>query len=111
MEVVNADVNWLQWVRDKFEDQYLEEEEALRGDIGDQWPWMQMTGAVPQASDAGIPHDLEPLIYPDVDWVANIITPFELIEKSKDDMNVKWSASPNYQREIGDIELVILNHE
>ena len=65
----------------------------------------------PQDSDAAIPHDLAPRLDPDVDWVANRFTPFELIEKSKDDMNVKWSASPNYQREIGDIELVILNHE
>ena len=69
---------------------------------------MQMTGAVPQASDAGIPHDLSPRLYPDVDWVANRVTPFEIIEKSKDDINVKRSAIPNSQREIGDIDLVIL---
>ena len=72
---------------------------------------MKMPGAVPQASDSAIPHDLEPLIYPDVDWVANIVTPFELIEKSKDDLNVKRSAIPNSQRKIGDIYLGILNHE
>ena len=111
LELLNADVNLLQWVRDECEAQYLEGEEAVRGDIGDQLPWMQMTGAVLQASDYAINHDLEPRLYPDVDWVANIVTPFELIEKSKDDLNVKQSAIPNSQREIGDIDLGILNHE
>ena len=70
-----------------------------------------MAGMTPQASDAGIPRDLSPRLYPDVDWIANIVTPFELIEKSKDDLNVKQSAIPNSQREIGDIDLGILNHE
>ena len=94
LEVVNSDVNRLQQVKDKYEAQYLEEEEAVGGDICDQVPLMQMAGMDPQASDAGIPHDLSPRLYPDVDWVANIVTPFELIEKSKDDLNVKRIAIP-----------------
>ena len=65
----------------------------------------------PQASDAAIPHGLVPRLDPDVDWVVNRATPFELIEKAKDDMNQKRSASPNAQCDIGDIDLGILNHE
>ena len=48
---------------------------------------MQMAGMAPQASDAAIPHGLVPRLDPDVDWVVNRATPFELIEKAKDDMN------------------------
>ena len=70
-----------------------------------------MAGMAPQASDSAITHDLVPKLDPDVDWFANRATPFELIEKAKDDMNVKRSASPNAQREIGDIDLGVLNHE
>ena len=70
-----------------------------------------MAGMTPQAIDSVIPHGLAPQLDPDVDWVANRVTPFELIEKAKDDLNVKLSSSPNAQREIGDIDLVLLNHE
>ena len=85
--LVNADVNRLWLVQDKCEGQYLEEEEVVGGDICNQVPWMQMAGMAPQASDAAIPHDLVPRLDPDVDWVVNRATPFELIEKAKDDMN------------------------
>ena len=70
-----------------------------------------MYGMSPQASDAAIPRNLAPRLDPYVDWVANRFTPFEHIQKSKDDMNVKQSAGPNAQRKIGDIDLGILNHE
>ena len=60
-----------------------------------------------QANYAAIPHDLVPRLDPDVDWVANRATPFEVIEKEKYDMNVKRSEIPNAQREIGDIDLRI----
>ena len=46
-----------------------------------------MAGMAPQASDSAITHDLVPKLDPDVNWVANRATPFELIEKAKDDMN------------------------
>ena len=72
---------------------------------------MQMAGMSPQASDSAITHDLSPRLDPDLDWITNRVTPFELIEKEENDLNVKRSASPNSQREIGDIDLVILNHE
>ena len=52
-------------------------------------------GCPPQASDAGIPRDLASQLDPDVDWVAIRVAPFELIEISKDDMNVKRIAIPN----------------
>ena len=65
---------------------------------------MQMAGMPPQASYYAITHDMAPQLDPDVDWVSNRVTPFEIILKVKDDMNVRWSASPNAQREIGDID-------
>ena len=40
-----------------------------------------MAGMSPQASDAAIIHYLLPRLDPDVDWVANRVTPFELTEK------------------------------
>ena len=98
-------------MRDKYESKNIEEKEAVGGDIGDQVPWIQMAGMAPQASDATITHDLAPRLDPDVDWVTNRVTPFELIEKAKDDLKVKRSASSNAQREIVDIDLGILNHE
>ena len=70
-----------------------------------------MAGMSPQASDSAITHYLAPRLDPDVDQVANIVTPFELNEIKKYDLNVKRSAIPNYQRESGDIDLGILNHE
>ena len=97
-------------MRDKCEARYLEGEEAVGGEICYQVPWMETAGMVPQANDVAIPHYLAPLIDPDFDLVANRVTPFELIEKAKDDMNVKISASPNAQRDIGDIDLGVLNH-
>ena len=48
-----------------------------------------MSGMTTQASDATIPRDLSPRLDPDVDCVANSVTPFELIKKEKDDLNVK----------------------
>ena len=47
-------------MRDECEARYIEEEEAVGGDIGDQVPCMQMSGMAPQTSDAAIRHDLVP---------------------------------------------------
>ena len=102
MEVVNADVNRLRQVQYKCEAQYLEEEEVVVGDIGDQVPWMQISGVAPQANDAEILHYLTPILDPGFNWVANIFTPFELTEKLKDYLNVKQSAGPNSQRDSGE---------
>ena len=40
-----------------------------------------MSGMTPQASDDEITHDLASRLDPDVDWVANRVTTYELIEK------------------------------
>ena len=98
-------------MQEKCEDNYFEEKVKVGGYIGDQVPWLKMSEMAPQASDAEIPHDFSPQLDPYVDYVANRVTPFELIEKAKDDLNVKLSSSPNAQREIGDIDLGVLNHE
>ena len=50
---------------------------------------MQMAGMPPQASYYAITHDMAPQLDPDVDWVSNRVTPFEIILKVKDDMNVR----------------------
>ena len=68
-------------MRDECESRYLEEEEAVGRYIGDQVTWMKISGMVPQASDAAIPHDLAPRIDPDVNWVENGVTPYGLIKK------------------------------
>ena len=89
LKVVNADVNWLRQAWDKCEARYIEKEEALGVDIGDQLPLIQMAGMAPQASTDTIPRDLATWLDPDVYWVANIVTPFELIGETKGDLNVK----------------------
>ena len=111
LEVVNADVNRLRRVRDECQARYLEEEEAVGAEISDQSLWMQMAGMAPQTSDAAIPQDLAPRLDPNIDWVAIRVTPPELAESAGEDLNMKRSACPNAQREIGDIDMEILNDE
>ena len=56
---------------------------------------MQMAGMAPKSSYDEIPHGLAPLLDPKFYWVSNRVTPFELVEKPKDCLNVKLGASPN----------------
>ena len=57
------------------EAQYIQEEEYVEGDFGEQEPWMVMAGIAKQVNDSDAHDDLAPRLDPHVDWVEFRVTP------------------------------------